>query len=684
MTDDLRAGFRGLLRHPSHALLAVTILAIGIGLTTAMFSIVYGIVLRGLPIERADELMHLEARHVEEGDRQLINHHQFVDWRAGQSTFDELHAYRVDTMHIAGDGYPERLDGARITPGAFAHLGIRPLHGREFDVRDAEAGAEPVALVSHALWARRFGSDLSVLGRRQRIGGQATVIVGIMPEGFQFPTRQDVWIPLALDLTRAERVEDPPVLHTFGRLRSGVELDTARADLGLVISRLASQFPSSDGDLEAVIEPYGQYFVDSGDVEMAWTSLGAVFLVLLIACFNVANLLLSRAASRSKEFAMRAVLGADRWRLVRQTLAESFALAALASALGVGLATLLIRAFNVAVADQEWPFWFDVRIDWPSLAFVVASAVLVTLVAGIAPAWRSARTAIVPALQSGARSTSRSRLRSSLVVAEIVLSCVLLVGAGLMVRTLINLGQLDFHFDADRLYAGRVDLDSSRYPDRDSVSRTWTTIETRLAARPEIEHVAITDRVPGSEWAPMRSYVLDGEAVDDSERLPTARRTRVSSGFFAALDADPLAGRVFESFDRQDAPRVVVVNRSFARRYGEDGSVVGRRLRFPARNQDESPWWEIVGVVPDLHAGGPKDVHPEAIYVPLEQSMSRAAVLLVRTRHDVDSAIEPIRSAVAATDPDLPVYFAGVLATKISQQLFFYRLIGGLFSIMAI
>lgn len=682
--DDVRSGFRILVRSPGPATLAIAILAIGIGLTTAMFSIVYGLVLRGLPIERAEELVHLQASRRDQGiASQPVTLPQFLDWRDEQTSFRELHAFRTEAVYLSGDGLPERLTAARITPGAFRHLGIEPTDGRELVVTDATIGAEPVALLGHDLWQRRFGGDDGIVGRSVRVNGETVSVVGIMPAGFQFPERQEIWFPLTLQVGDTPRNQASAELHVFGRLREGIGIGRARADLGTISARLAEQYPDAETGLGVSAQRYRDYFTDQEDVSLGWLSLGAVCFVLLIACFNVANLLLARTSRRAREMALRSVVGADRWRVARQVLGESLALALVAAVAGIGLAIVLIDRFNLAVADRDWPFWFDVRLDAPVVAFVVACTVLVSVLAGSLPAWRSSRLDIGSVLKEESHGSRRGRVSTALVIAEVALSCTLLVGAGLMVRTLVNLATLDFAFDVDRLFAGRITLLAERYPDPDLLGETWEDLERRIAALPEVEAAAIADSVPAAEWASMSRYAVDLEMPASVQEQRSVRRVRVSPGFFATLGVEPIAGRTFAAHDRSGSPPVAVVNRSFAERHWAGVSAVGKTVRFGSA-EDEEPWREVIGVVPDLNAGGPRDQGPEAVYLPLHQSMTRSGVLLASVRGDVDAAILPIRKAVAAVDPDLPIYFAGNLRHKISQQLFFYRMVGTIFTVMAV
>jgi len=370
--SDLRSGLRILTRSPGPAALGILVLALGIGLSTAMFSIVYGVVLRGLPIEDSEELMHLQTTLLGRGGQgQRVSLPQFLDWREQQASFDELHAFSFGGVFISGEGHAERLEGARITPGAFGHLGLTPVRGREFLPEDSELGAAPVVILGHRVWRDRFSLDEGVLGSTVRIDGQPATVVGVMAEGFQFPNREEIWRPLELGLGAAPRPEALPLLHAFGTLTAGTHLLTAQADPDTVEHRLGPTYPEAEGDRGVRLTPYGRFFVGEEEISVSWTTLGAVGFVLLIACFNVANLLLARASRRSRELAMRAVLGAGRGRIVRQGLSEALVLSAFATLVGLGMALFLIQRFNAAVADQSWPFWLDVGIDGQALVLVL-------------------------------------------------------------------------------------------------------------------------------------------------------------------------------------------------------------------------------------------------------------------------------------------------------------------------
>ncbi|MEO1370068.1 MAG: ABC transporter permease, partial [Acidobacteriota bacterium] len=342
----------------------------------------------------------------------------------------------------------------------------------------------------------------------------------------------------------------------------------------------------------------------------------------------------------------------------------------------------MIAEFNTAVAGQEWPFWLDIELDGQALAFVLFCTLASACISGFIPAWRGSRLNVWGVLKEESRGQRRNRLGPGLVIAEVALSSTLLVGAVLMVRTLVNLSAVEFEFDTERVYAGRVTLLASAYPGWEELDAAWSEIERRLESEPLVSAAAAADRAPGFEWAGMKRYAVDGDIFDKAQSQPAARRVRVTPGFFDTLDVGPLAGRLLRASDRRDAEPVAVINQSLAERHWPGGQAVGQSLRVGDASSQQ-PWRTIVGVVPDLHAGGPSDQSPEAFYLPFEQSMTRSAVLLVKTRGPLADAVLPIRDAMARFNADVPVYFGGALEQKIHEQLFFYRMVGSIFGLFA-
>jgi len=391
LAQDLRFGFRLLRKNPWLTVVAVLALGMGIGLTAMMYSIIYGMLLRGLPFEGADRIYHAHRSDASQGITQMgVPLHDFLDWREQQRAFEELAAFYSSTVSIGDTGHAERFSGGFMTANAFRILGVQPLLGRALRDGDDAPGAAPVIILSHDAWQSRYNADPGVVGREVRVNGRTAEIVGVMPQGFRFPTSQQVWVPLELDPTRFGRGEGT-LLEVYGRLRPGVAPSAAKAEFDAITERIEAAHPSGMPNVQAQVMPYTERFVGEGPRKFLSTMLGAVFLVLLIACANVANLLLTRAALRSKEVGIRTALGAPRSRVVTQFLAESLALATVGAALGLLIAWSGVRLFNAAIEPTNPPFWFDIRLDAPVLLFAAGVTMLAALVAGALPAWQASR-----------------------------------------------------------------------------------------------------------------------------------------------------------------------------------------------------------------------------------------------------------------------------------------------------
>jgi putative ABC transport system permease protein len=633
---DLRFGFRLLRRNPWLTLVAVLALGMGIGLTAMMYSIIYGMLLRGLPFEGADRIYHVHRSDPSQGIVQMgVPLHDFLDWREQQGVFEELAAFHTSTVNIGDAGHPERFSGGFMTANAFRILGVQPLLGRVFHAGDDAPGAAPVIILGHAAWQNRYGADPGVLGRQVRVNGRTTEIIGVMPQGFRFPTSQDVWVPLDLDATRFARGEGT-LLEVYGRLQPGVAPSAAKAEFDALTQRIEAAHPGGAPNVQARVVPYTERYVGSGPRQFLSTMLGAVFLVLLIACANVASLLLTRAALRSREVGIRTALGAPRWRVVTQFLAESLALATVGAALGLAIAAFGVRLFSAAIASTNPPFWFDIRLDAPVLLFAAAITVIAAVVAGALPAWQAARADVNEVLKDEGRGSSSfrmGRLSRGLVVAEVALSCGLLIGAGLMIRSITNLRTLDLGIPTESVFTARVWLPENGYADVGSQIRFYENLHERLGALPGVQAVALTSNLP-TLGAANPQVGVEGESYADLQRdRQRARRVVVTPEFFDTFSRELREGRDFNSADNEAGLPVAVVNESFVRRHFGAESALGRRVHFalPASADSAARWLTIVGVVPDMYAGNLDHVNPHAIYVPLAQSGARYLDVAART-----------------------------------------------------
>jgi predicted permease len=680
---DLRHGTRALLKSPALTAVAVLALTIGIGLTTMMFSIVYGAIMRGLPFEDGHRIMHAErnnlARDIESME---VTAHDFADWRAQQRSFEALAGFYTGTVNLSGGEKPERFDGAFVSANMFDVLRVRPLLGPGFRPGDDEPGAPPVAVLGYELWQTRFNGDPDIIGKTVRANGAPREIVGVMPERFEFPIDQEIWLALDQHPSKLKRGEGW-TLEVVGRLRDGVLADEAAVELNAIAKRLALEYPATNEGVGAVVKPFIDEYIDEEPRMLLYTMLGAVVAVLLIACANVANLLLGRAAHRSKEVGIRTALGASRWIVVRQFLAESMILSIAGAVLGTGMAALGVKLFNDAIAPTNPPFWIDIKLDLPILLFVLAVAVVSSLASGLIPALQASRVDINEILKDesrGASSFRLGRMSRGLVVFEIALSCGLLVGAGLMVKSVTKLRTIDFGFDVDHVFTARVGLPEPDYPTDTVQVRFYEELERRLTNLPGTEMTALTTAIPVTGFGGGDNFALDGAVYQKPQDYPDARIVAVSPSFFPIFDARARQGRLFGEEDRATSLPVVIINESFARRYFKDGNPVGRRIRFGGA-ESTAPWRTVVGVVPDLWASGVDNDEPEAMYVPLSQRIQRFVSIVARTPGAPMEITPRVRDIVTSIDPDLPIYFVNSMRGAIAQNTWFYRVFGSLFMV---
>jgi putative ABC transport system permease protein len=686
LAHDLRFGFRLLRKDRWLALVAILALGMGIGLTTMMYGIIYGMLLRGLPFEGADRIYHVHRADPSQGITQMgVPLHDFLDWREQQRAFEELAAFYNSTVNIGDSGHPERFSGSFMTANAFRVLGAQPLLGRAFRDGDDAPGAAPVIILGHAAWQNRYGADPDVVGRQVRVNGRIAEIIGVMPEGFRFPMAQDVWVPLDLDATRFARGEGT-LLEVYGRLHSGVAPSAAKTEFNALTRRIEAAHPSGSPNVQAQVLPYTERFIGSGPRQFLSTMLGAVFLVLLIACANVANLLLTRAALRSREVGIRTALGAPRWRIVSQFLAEALALTTVGAALGLVIASFGVQLFSTAIASTNPPFWFDIRVDAPVLLFVAGLTMLAALVAGGLPAWQAARADVNEVLKDEARGSSSfrlGRLSRGLVVVEVALSCGLLVGAGLMIRSITNLRTLDVGIPTESVFTARVWLPDNAYADVGSQIRFYEDLHERLGALPGVQAVSLTSNLP-TLGAANPQVGVEGESYADLQRdRQRARRVVVTPGFFETFERGPREGRDFTATDNEAGLPVAVVNESFARRHFAGESALGRRVHFALpTSADTAPrWLTIVGIVPDMYAGNIDNENPHAIYVPLAQNGARFLDVAARTAATPMTLTSLVRDQVGAIDADIPLYQVRTLGDAIREITWFYRVFGALFMV---
>ncbi len=684
LVRDFRHGVRVLLSNPGVSAIAVVALALGIGVTATIYSIVHGAMLAGLPFEGGDRVYAVTRIDVtEEGSQMGVPVHDYLDFRAQQTTFESFGAYYEGTVNIRGTDGPIRYDGAFMTASALETINAVPQIGRAFLEGEDTPDAEPVVLLSDHVWRDAHNRDPDIVGQTLRANGEQMTIVGVMPPGFQFPLEQDIWLTLRLDAIELERGRGT-WLDVVGRLPEGGSLDAAQAEFTSIARQLELEYPDVNENAGIRLRPFQERFIGDDAVAMLWTMMGAVFFVLLIACANVANLLLSRAFDRNKEVAVRTALGAKRGRVIGQILAETSVLAMVGAAVGIGLAFVGIYLFNDALAGIEKPYWMVFSLNADVLVFVLGTTVLSTLLAGTVPAVQVTRGnlhAVLTDESRGSSSMKMGRLSRVLVVFQVALSCGLLVAAGLMIKSVVNLGNTDYGFDKDAIMTARVGLFPTDYPEVEDRRRFYDELHRRLQERSGVLSAALVQQLP-VKWSNGVRISLEGESYGEEAERPFSRQTSITPRYFETFGVDLVQGRDFGVTDTGDSERVAIVNRSFAERHFPDRNPVG--LRFaggPLAAPDDLEWVTIVGVAPDLYMSGPLNEQPEGFYVPVSQSDVQFMSIAMRTQGNPIEFTGAIREDVMAVNADLPIYWTITMADVIHEETWFYWVFGTLFAV---
>jgi putative ABC transport system permease protein len=671
---DLRFAVRTLGRHAGFAAIVVVTLALGIGANAAIFSVVNAVVLRALPYPNGDRLVVVWGNLHRPGFEEIPGSAgEYVDYRDRSHAFDAITAYDTTGFNLTGSGEPERVDGAVVSADFFATLGVLPEIGRGFRRPDEQPGGNDVAVISHGLWTRRFGADRTIVGRTVSIDGRAVTILGVMPRRFRFPDENtDIWKPILLDADALGADNRGSHGYTLvARLKRGLTAAQARQDLDTVASTFIPQFPANyRAGFSTVVRRLRDEIV--GDTGRAlFVLLGAVGVVLLIACANVANLLLARAASRRKEIALRTALGASRMRLVRQLLTESVVIAAAGGGLGLMLASWAVNAL-VAASPGGIPRLDEVTIDARVAAFTAAVSLATGVLFGLAPAMKASRLELNDALKEGARTAaahgSGGRL---LVVGEVALSIVLLVSAGLLLRSFARIQDVQPGFAADRLLTLRVALPGSRYTTFARGDAFFADLFAGLQSRPGVRGVAAINSLPFSGFGGSRSFQIEGRAATRPESATEEQLRIVTDGYFAVMGIPLLRGREFAAADSLRGRRVAVVNDAFVRKHFGAAGAVGKRISF---ERSAPVWYEIVGVAGNVkHRGLDVADRPE-LYVPYRQPLFsgwtvRPMYVVVRTDGDPIDIVATVRHEVARVDPDQAISDVRTMAERIDRSL---------------
>ncbi len=679
---DIQLGLRTLRKSPGLTLVATIALTFGIGLTTMMFSIIYGALLKGLPFEDGDRIVAVAMTNPERDiDRGGISIQDFADISAQQRSFTQLGGWTSGTMNVSGTERAERYSGSWVTQQTLGMSGISPLLGREFlPGEDTPSGAR-VAVLSHAMWQSRFGGDRAVLGTTIRVNGVPYEVVGVMPDGFAWPNNDQLWLPMQTDPLQGVRGEGLS-LQIAGKLAPGVTQEQAQAELTTIFDRLAATYPATNKGQKALVSDFVDFFIGPQPRQLLFTMLGAVFFVLLIACSNVANLLLDRAAHRSKEVGVRTALGASRGAIVRIFLSEAFVLALLGTFFGVIVAKLGVDAFSRAIVDSQPPFFIRIDLYPPVLAFTAGVAVLATLLSGLIPAIQASRPDIAEVLKDesrGASSLSLGKISKALVIFEVALSCGLLVAAGLMIKSVGKTRTMDTGFETASVFTTRVGFPSA-YTDTVAQRLFFEQLNERVRAIPGVHAAAIASGLPGAQQGLNGDrFSLEGKTYANDRERPRTRHVSVTPGFFETLDIPLKQGRLLEPTDRLGALPVAVVTERFVEQHLDGGDAIGKRFRLGGA-ESTGDWLTIVGVVPNVFGGDPEEPFPAVVIRPFAQAHTNFAYVAARTTNGAPMDLAaPVREAVASLDSDIPTYWPMTLDAAIAQPLWFIRVFGTMF-----
>ena len=669
---DLRYGIRSLLKHPGFTAIAVITLALGIGANTAMFSVINAVLLRPLPYHEPARLVTIWEESPERGMYEMpVSFANLRDWVDQNHTFEQISAYTFSNLNLTGAGEPARLGAVRASANLFSLVGAAPQLGRTFLPDEDKEGANHVVILGHALWRKRFGSDSAIVGRSVTLNNQSYTVVGVMSSRFQFPVGFgymgkvlndpiDLYVPIAA--SSAETRRGNYSFFAIGRLKPSVTIDQARAEMTTIEGRLEQQYPDGNTGIGISLVPTQEQTVKEIRPALL-VLLGAVAFLLLIACANIANLLLARGASRQKEFAVRAALGASRLRVMRLLLTESLTLSLAGGCLGLLLAVWGTAALT-AIAPDNIPRLNEVGVDARVFAFTLAVSLVTGIVFGLVPALHAAKPDLNEALKEGSRgsmgSTAGSRTRSVLVAVEVALSLVLLIGAGLMIRSFSRLQQMNLGFNPDNVLTVSLTLPNSKYTEDRQQAAFFQEALERIQSLPGVKSAGGTTGLPLTLSVSGSDFRIEGRPEPEAGKEMIINTRSISPGYFQTLGIPSVKGRDFSDRDKSDMPKAAIINRDLARIYFPNEDPIGKRITF----DDGGSWIAIVGVIGDVRQLGLDSSARPEVYLPYLQVASPSMSLVIRTASNPSSLVAGVKSQIQMIDKDLPIDDA-----KTMQQL---------------
>jgi putative ABC transport system permease protein len=671
MIREFRLAFRNLVKTPGFTLVAVITVALAIAANTAVFSLVNALLIRPLPFKAPQNLVLLFEKFSGQGLDQIpVSAPEYLDWEKQTRSYERIAAFNFADFNLTGGDMPERIQGATVTPSLFPLLGVSPIKGRVFNDSEFGEGNDGVVVISERLWRRRFNSDPQVVGTQVSINGRSVTVIGIMPANFEFPLplfgvqggtfaeRADMWKPIAFTKSELES-RGSRSYGIIGRLKSGVTVAQAQAEANTIVANWHPLFPDNyepSTKFGATIYPLHDLVI-GGMRPALMILLGAVVVVLLIACANLTTMLLARAGAREREFAIRLALGAGRMQLVRQMLSESVLLAIIGGTAGVVLAIWGLDLLR-SIGAQTVPRIAEVNLDLRVLLVTLGTAVVTGIVIGLIPALASGKPELTEALKEGGRGATsglrRNRLRNALVIAEVALALVLLVGAGLLLKSFVRLQNVHPGFESKNVLTMEVALPVLKYPRGKPVADFYAEATRRVKELPGVEAAAFTSILPLSGTNSDSSFAIEGRDPAVDKVYPDEEIRDITPEYFSVIKVPLLQGRFFNDSDQFDGPGVVIVNNSFAKKWFPNQDVIGKRITFSDTRKPDAKWITIVGLVGDMrHRGLDLDPKPE-YYGAHNQTPYRGMILAVRSAQDPRSLTTAIRREISRLDPDLP------------------------------
>ncbi len=680
---DIKYAVRSLIHDAGVSTIVILCLSLGIGVNATLFSVIDGVLIQPLPYAEPDRLVILSGSNERRAIREAgVSYADLRDFKERTTALASIAATSARTLALTEGDEPERLLGSAISWDLFPILGVAPVLGRHFNAEDDVPNAEPVVMLSHEVWQRRYLGDPSIVGRSVSVNGRPHTVAGVMPPKFSFPEQQKLWVPLGPIVSGEDRTARG--LFTFGRLEPDADLTRAREDLKAISGALAREYPTTNEDWVTSAGPLADEFIPDDVRLVLWTMMGAVTIVLIIACANVANLMLARASGRQREFCVRAALGAGRGRLIKQLLIECVMLGLASAPLGLAIAYIGVWLLDQAVPPGQVPYYIHWEISARGISYTIAVSALTGLVFGLAPALQAGRLNLQEALRDGARgsgqSGKRARLRNTLVVLEVAMALVLLVGASLFVRSFLNLQSASPGFDTKPLLTARFFMSGEAYATDDLKAQRVEDILRRIEALPGVTSAFASNFVPLDAGGGSGRAIVDGRTVPPGEE-PTILFTAVTPHIYKTMGMTVLKGRDFTDNEGLGKTPVAVINETMARKLWPDADPIGRRFRLVERDAGE--WFTVIGVGPDIRMFDMDDDTPDfsVAYVPYRFSGFANIGVTVRTEGDPAGLGGSVRNAIRSADASLPIFNLRTMEDLRQEGFWQFRLFGFMFGI---